>query len=150
MPMAPPELHKSGEVVQVQIVRPVVIEGIKRHDDVEEFFAEGVATGRQHARGSRSSDSTSRISGFSGRSPRHLNHRSVARDLNAEFALEEDRGGGASAAKVEYPHSRLQIERGREPLGHPEWIRGPADAGKQPFRVVLRRAGKSLRMDEMV
>ena len=58
--------------------------------------------------------------------------------------LEEDRGGGASAAKVEYPHSRSQIKRGREPLGHPEWIRGPADAGKEPFRVVLRRAGKSL------
>ena len=65
-------------------------------------------------------------------------------DLNAEFAVEEDRGCGASAAKVEYPHSRSQIERGREPLGHPEWIRGPADAGKEPFRVVLRRAGKSL------
>jgi hypothetical protein len=65
-------------------------------------------------------------------------------DLNAEFAVEEDRGCGASAAKVEYPHSRSQIERGREPLGHPEWIRGPANAGKEPFRVVLRRAGKSL------
>ena len=65
-------------------------------------------------------------------------------DLNAEFAVEEDRRCGASAAKVEYPHSRSQIERGREPLGHPEWIRGPADAGKEPFRVVSRRAGKSL------
>ena len=34
-------LHESGEVVEVQIVGPVVIEGIKRHDDVEEFVAEG-------------------------------------------------------------------------------------------------------------
>src|SRR3984957_7479035 len=33
--------HESGEVVEVQIVGPVVIEGIKRHDDVEEFVAEG-------------------------------------------------------------------------------------------------------------
>ena len=65
-------------------------------------------------------------------------------DVNAEFAVEEDRGGGASAAKVEYSHSRLQIKRGHKPLGHPEWIRGPADAGKEPFRVVFRRAGKSL------
>ena len=69
-------------------------------------------------------------------------------DLNAEFAVEEDRGGGASAAKVEYPHSRSQIKRGGEPLGHPEWIR--ADAGEEPFRVVLRRAGKSLWNSGMV
>src|SRR4051794_15889577 len=62
-------------------------------------------------------------------------------DLNPEFAVEEDRRCGASADKVEYPHSRLQIERGREPLGHPSWIRGPADAGKEPFQVVLPRAG---------
>src|SRR5215469_15290449 len=40
-------------------------------------------------------------------------------DLNAEFAVEEDRGCGASAAKVEYPHSRSQLERGSEPAGHP-------------------------------
>src|SRR5215469_5264127 len=79
-----------------------------------------------------------------------LNHRSVAQTLNAEFAVEEDRGCGASAAQVEYPHSRSQLERGREPLGHPEWIRGPADAGKEPFRVVLRRAGKSLGNGGMV
>ena len=34
-------LHESGEVVEVQIVGPVVLEGIKRQDDVEEFVAEG-------------------------------------------------------------------------------------------------------------
>src|SRR5450432_3796749 len=67
-------------------------------------------------------------------------------DLNAEFAVEEDRGGGASAAKVEYPRSRSQIERGREPLGHPEWIRGPADAGKEPFRVYCEERGNRSEM----
>jgi hypothetical protein len=67
-------------------------------------------------------------------------------DPNAEFAVEEDRGGGASAAKVEYPHSRSQIEPGREPLGHPEWIRGPADAGKEPFRVYCEERGNRSEM----
>ena len=34
-------LHEPGKGVEVQIVRPVVIERIKRHNDVEEFVAEG-------------------------------------------------------------------------------------------------------------
>ena|SRR5271156_4200613 len=71
-------------------------------------------------------------------------------DLNAEFSVKEDRGCGAAAAEVEHPHSRSQIERWREPLGHPKWIRGSAKAGKEPFRVVLRRAGKSLGNGGMV
>ena len=46
-------LHKPGEVVQVQIVRPVVIEGIDADDRVEEVRSEGkrprVGVKRKHA-----------------------------------------------------------------------------------------------------
>src|ERR1700682_2174769 len=45
-------LHKSSEVIQIQVVRPVVWEGINAHDRVEEFDGEwqrpGIGVNREH------------------------------------------------------------------------------------------------------
>src|SRR5262249_19754040 len=67
-----------------------------------------------------------------------------------KFATQKDRRRCPSAAEVQHPHAGPQVQRRREPLGHPERIRPPAGAGHDPFRVVLRRAGKSLRNEPLV
>src|SRR2546422_499423 len=73
-----------------------------------------------------------------------LNHRSVAGDLHAELAAEEDRRRRPPAAEVEHPQAGPQVQRGREPLGQPQRVGSAADAGDDPLGMVLRRAGRSL------
>jgi hypothetical protein len=75
-PYLPAWLDKPCEVVQVEIVRPVVVEGIDTHDDVEKLRAERQLSWNRRGSGTRRP--RRRHPGFVAMFSETLNHRSVA------------------------------------------------------------------------
>ena len=134
-------LHKLSEVVQVQVVRPVVREGIDAHDGVEELRGErqrpGIGMDRKHA--VLDAGIPDALDVLRGAEP-----QVGCPNLHAEFAPQKDRRRRPSAAEVQHPHAGPQVQRRREPLSQPQRIGPAAGVGQDPFGVVLRRAGKSL------
>ena len=135
-------LDEPGEVVQVQVVRAVVHEGVDGHDGVEESLGErqrpGVGADREDA--VLDAGVPNPLDVLRGAEPQ------VRRpDLHAELAAEEDRRQSAPASEVQHPHAGPQVERFGEPLGQPQRVGAPADPRQHPLRVVSRGARKTLR-----
>src|SRR5439155_6452565 len=134
-------LHKPCEVVQVQIIRPVVRKAIDAHDSVEELSGErqrpGVRMNRKHAVFDPGIPNTLHV--LRGAEPEVR-----CPNLSAEFSPQEHRRRCSSAAEIQYAHAGPQVQRRGEPLAQPQRIGRTADAGENPFGMVLRRTRKSL------
>ena len=103
-------LHEPSEVVQVQVVRPVVEEGVNAHDGVEEVRGErqrpGVRMDREHA--VLDAGIPDALEVLRGAEP-----QVGGPDLHAEFAAQEDRRQCPPAAEVQHPHAGPQVQRRR-------------------------------------
>jgi hypothetical protein len=65
-------------------------------------------------------------------------------DLDLIFAVEKDGGKRAPTAKIEHTHAGTQVQRRRQPFGHEQRVGCARDPSQDPFRVVLRRARKTV------
>ena len=140
-------LQKASQIVQIQIIGPVVDERIDAHDRVEELRGERqrsrIRVDRKHAIVDVGIPHALKV-------VRGTEPQVGGPHLDPEFATEKDRRHRQPAAEVQHPHVGPQVERLGEPLGEPQRVGPAAGAGDDPFGMVFRRARESLRHQSLV
>src|SRR6516162_4344569 len=97
--------HEMREVVEVEVVRPKIREGVDTHDGVEEVRRErersGIGMERENAILDAGIQNSLHI-------VRGGNPQIGGPNLYAKFAVEKNRRRGPAAAEVEHPHAGPQ------------------------------------------
>jgi hypothetical protein len=140
-------LHKSGEVIQVQVVRAVINEGIDGDDRVEKLRGERKRTCIRvdwkdtllHA------GIADPLEILCGTEP-----QVSCPYLNSVFTVQKDRGRSTSAREVQHAHAGLKLEGRAKPLGQPKRIRAAAGACDDPFGIVPRGAREPIGEESLV
>ena len=129
---------EAGEVVEIEDVRPEVLEGVDRDDGVEEPGREGegmrLGPHRADAVGDSCLDDPPPV-------VVRVHPEVDGLDVRAELPREEDRRHRLAAPEVEDAHPGRYREPLAEPLEKPEGVR-PHLVSEHPVGVVAARSGK--------
>ena len=142
MPTCPPGLEEPGEVVEVEVVGPVVDEGVDRHDRRRRTPRRTAAPGRRRGWGTRRRRRRRRGSGAGSPTPRTTGRWPTPATPSSRS--QEDRRRAAPAAQVEHAHPGLQVHRLGQPLVQPQRVRPAAGRGDDPVGVIGRRPREPL------
>src|SRR5262249_41469546 len=126
-------LHESSEITEIKVVRAVIHKRINAHYCVKKVRREWqlprIRVNWEHARLYVGISNALEI--FRGAKPKVRGP-----NLHAELAMQKNRRGSSSAAKIKDSHSRPEVQRSGQPLGQLKRVGPSARASRDPFRIV--------------